>query len=124
MAKLTMLHNQSCSKSKHAFGLLESLGFRFDVRDYLNDPLSKVEIEDLLVKLDLEPTDIIRKKEDLYINEFKGKELSNEEWVNVLVKHPNLIERPIVVSEDNGVIGRPLMHLEDFLQEVSTPATV
>ena len=62
---ITILHNNRCGKSRAALQYLESKGVAFEVRNYLENPLSEVEIEDLLSKLDISIHNIIRKNEDL-----------------------------------------------------------
>ena len=69
--------------------------------------LEKKDINEVLGKLKCNPVEIIRKGEAIFKEKFKGKELSEEEWVDVLVEHPILIERPIVIKGDRAVIGRP-----------------
>lgn len=73
----------------------------------LKQHLSVVELKSILKKLGLNVQDIIRKKEPLFLEKFKNKKLSDEKWIEILVKNPVLIERPIVMKGNMAVIGRP-----------------
>ena len=61
----------------------------------------------ILKKLKLKPHELIRTKEQVYIDNFKGKIFSEEEWLQILQDNPILIERPIVINGDKAVIARP-----------------
>lgn len=112
---MIILHNNRCSKSREALALLEKEGCKFEVRDYLKEPLTKKELKDLLNKLNCKPLDIIRKKEPLFVNEYSDLKLTDAKWLDVLVKNPILIERPIVINGNKAVIGRPPVLIKDIL---------
>jgi arsenate reductase len=73
----------------------------------MKEPLGVLEMEDILNKLGVAPSALLRKKEKLFKEMFQDKELSEQEWLLVLLEHPNLMERPIVINKDRAVIGRP-----------------
>lgn len=104
---LRVYHNARCSKSRSACQLLEERGLGFEVVEYLKTPPSRDELAAVLAKLGIKAEDIVRKGEDVYKAEFKGRTLSDAEWLDALVAHPVLIERPIVVRGERAVIGRP-----------------
>ena len=104
---LRVYHNARCSKSRSACQLLEERGLAFDVVEYLKTPPSRDELAAVLAKLGMKAEYIVRKGEDVYEAEFKGRTLSEAEWLDALVAHPVLIERPIVVRGTRAVIGRP-----------------
>jgi len=105
---LKIYHNTRCSKSRDSFNLLIEKGIDFETIEYLKTPLSKAEITDLLVKLGMPAKDLIRKSEAIFKEQYKGKELTEEQWIDAMVEHPKLIERPIVVKGNKAVIGRPI----------------
>lgn len=74
---------------------------------YLEDTPTAEELKEILSKLGKKPTDIIRKGEAIYQESFKGKELSENEWIEAMVNHPKLIERPIIINGDKAVVARP-----------------
>lgn len=114
---LTIYHNPKCSKSNACVAYLHSLNIEISVRMYLETPLSAEELKRTLEKLKLNPTDIIRKNERLYQENFADKKLTEEEWLMVLAENPILIERPIVIKNDKAVIGRPLDNVKKLLHE-------
>jgi len=104
---MKIYHNPRCSKSRQTLALIRERGIEPEVVEYLKTPLTEGELNDLLKKLEMKASDIVRKGEEVYKTEFKGKKLSEEEWVKVLVVNPKLIERPIVVSGNRAILGRP-----------------
>lgn len=104
---LRVYHNARCSKSRSTCKLLEERGLAFEVVEYLKIPPSRDELAAVLAKLGMTAEALVRKGEDIYKAEFKGRSLTEAEWLDALVAHPVLIERPIVVCGDRAVIGRP-----------------
>ena len=104
---LKIYHNNRCSKSRGACQILQESGQAFETIEYLNAPPSEAELKDILKMLGLKPLELIRKGEQIFKDEYKGKELSDAEWIAAMLKHPRLIERPIAVKDGKAVIGRP-----------------
>jgi len=104
---LRIYHNPRCSKSRAAYALLQNRGLVPEVVLYLETPPSKAELRALLKKLQLQPLDIVRKGEDVFKQHYAGRNLSDDEWLEAIVAHPILLERPIVVRGDKAVVGRP-----------------
>ncbi|MFT4968375.1 MAG: arsenate reductase [Chitinophagales bacterium] len=116
MSKLAVLHNNRCSKSRNALSLLDGKGIDYEVISYLDGVLKLEGLRSLLKKLNLKPQDIVRKGEAIFKEQFKGKELSDEEWLQALVDYPKLIERPIVYDAKSAVVGRPIENIENFIE--------
>ncbi|MFC6999006.1 arsenate reductase (glutaredoxin) [Rufibacter roseus] len=112
---LTIYHNNRCSKSRETLALLQSSGQPLKVVHYLTDTPSAEELQTVLEKLGLGPEDIIRKGEKLYKEVYAGQHLTQQEWLQVLVQNPVLIERPIVVHGNKAVIGRPPQNVLSIL---------
>lgn len=104
---ITIYHNPRCSKSRESLELLEKTGKEYSVVKYLDTPLTKIEIKDLLQKLGIKPLELVRKKEDIWKELFAAKNLNSVQIINALAKYPQLIERPIIVNGDKAVIARP-----------------
>jgi len=104
---IRIYHNPHCSKSRAALVMLEEKGIQPEVIEYLKTPPSKTELQSLLKKLGMKPEEIVRRGEEIYKTNYQGKQLSDEEWLDALIEHPILIERPIVISGTHAVIGRP-----------------
>ena len=87
--------------------LLESEGVEVEVVEYLNEVPTKEELKNILAMLGLKAEAIVRKGEPVYKEKFKGKTMTNAQWITAMVKYPKLIERPIVVKGNEAVLGRP-----------------
>ncbi len=109
-------HNPKCSKSRQGLEFIKKLNIDFTIKEYLKEELSSPELLSIFSKLDM-PTDMaIRKKESLYKElGFDKRSLSNQEWAEVIVKNPSLLERPILVGQIVAKIGRPTEQLKEAL---------
>lgn len=101
-------HNPRCTKSRQTLALLEDQGIDPKIRLYLEKPPSKKELQEVLKKLGLEATALLRTKEAEYKDLVKkeGKP-NNQQALDWMIKHPKLIERPIVIKGSKAKIGRP-----------------
>lgn len=104
---MKIYHNPRCSKSRQTLALLQEKGMNVEIVEYLNNIPSKEELKSLISYLGIEPLSLVRKNESVWKENFKGKELSDEEIVDAMLAHPKLIERPIVVKQKKAVLGRP-----------------
>lgn len=112
---ITIYHNSRCSKSNAALKEITQSGEAFEVVNYLETVPSIAELKLILSKLNLKPFDIVRKTEKVYLEKFKDKKLSDEEWVRTLHENPILIQRPIIVNGDKAVIARSEEAIDDIL---------
>jgi arsenate reductase len=85
------------------------------VRWYLAAPLSKDELITLLKKLGIPPSGLVRKSEPIYTEQYEGKNISEEEWLDILAANPILVQRPVVEKEDKAIIARPPEQVLSFL---------
>lgn len=108
----TIYHNPRCTKSRQALQLLENKSADIQVVEYLKNPLTAAQIRELLDQLGIPAKELIRKTEKIFKENFKGKDLSEEEWIQAMVEYPKLIERPVVVRNQQAVIGRPPENVE------------
>lgn len=107
-------HNPRCGKSRTALKLLNEKGIEPEIREYLKTTPSANEIKSLLKKLGIKAHDLIRTGESIYKENFKGKELSEDQWIKAMADYPILIERPIYIKGDKAVIGRPPENVLDL----------
>jgi arsenate reductase len=107
MKKVQILHNPRCGKSREALKLLQDEGCEIEIIEYLKNIPTKKEIKNILDKLGLLAFDIVRKKEAVFLEKFKGKTFTNDEWIQILIENPILIERPIVIDGYKAIVGRP-----------------
>jgi arsenate reductase (glutaredoxin) len=104
---MKIYHNPRCSKSREGLKFLEEKGFDIEIIDYMKTGITAKEIKEFLSKSGLKVNEIIRTNEDLYKEKYKGKELTKEEWINILVENPKLIQRPLVIKGTHAVLARP-----------------
>ena len=105
--EVTIYHNPRCSKSRQALSLLESKGNKPIVVEYLKKPLTTEQLSQLINELNIKPIDLVRKNESIWKENYKGKELSDDELIEAMISNPKHIERPIVSSSKGTVVGRP-----------------
>lgn len=116
MADWTIYHNPRCRKSREALQLLHDNGIEPKVVEYLKEAPSTAELETVLMKLNLQPVEIVRKGESIYKQKYKGMEFNPHEWVQILHEEPKLIERPIVIRDNKAVVGRPPENVLDLIK--------
>ena len=112
---LTIYHNPRCRKSRETLQLIEDSGELVEVIEYLKEVPSKKELTKLIEMLGIKPYDLLRRGEADFKDNFKGKDLSDEEWIEAMIEYPKLIERPIVVREHKAVLGRPPENVQALL---------
>lgn len=100
-------HNPRCSKSRSACALIAENGIVAEVVEYLKTPPSRDELRALLKKLGMKPAELVRQGEEEFKVHYAGRILTDEEWLDAMVAHPILIERPIIVYGDKAVVARP-----------------
>ena len=104
----TIFHNPKCSKSRQTLELLVKQGIKPDINEYLKIPPTAEKIKEFLKKLGYKTRDLMRKKEDAYTaHNLDNPSLSSDDLIEFMIKHPILIERPIVLANEKAAIGRP-----------------
>ena len=113
---MKIYHNPRCGKSRQTLALIEEAGIEPEVIEYLKTPPTAEELDAILKKLKIEPQELMRKGEAIY-KELKlaERELSRDEAIAVMLEHPKLIERPIVVQGRKAVLGRPPENVKELL---------
>jgi arsenate reductase len=115
MKAFTIYHNPKCTKSRQTLALLQESGVEPTVIEYLKAPPTAAELKAIVAKLGIKPEQLVRKGEDVYKEKFAGKTLTDAQWIDAMVKNPILIERPIVVSGERAVLGRPPENVKPLL---------
>jgi len=112
---IKIYHNPRCSKSRQGLELLENSGKKFEIVKYLENVPTKEELTSIIEKLQIKPIEMVRKTEAVWKDNFKGKELSDEDTIEAMIQNPKLIERPIVVNNTKAAIGRPLENIQKII---------
>lgn len=116
MTDYTIYHNPRCSKSRQTLELLRRNGIEPTVIEYLKSPLTAAELHRIVSLLGIEAKDLLRRKEALFQELCPDGNLSNESAIELMEKHPKLMERPIVLSADAAAIGRPPENVMTLLE--------
>jgi len=115
-AMIKVLHNNTCSKSRAILEHLDENNVPFEIIDFLENPLTEIELKTLLKKLNTDVQGLIRKDDKLYREKFAGKEYSDDEWIEILAENPSLIQRPILIKGSVAMIGRPIENVKFFIE--------
>ena len=118
MPDLTILHNSACSTSRHALDEAAGAGIDPDVVQYLKKPLDRTALIDLMRKLEDPPADLVRKDSFFRAQGLDAEHYTTPETVaDLLVEHPRLMQRPVLVRGDRAIIGRPKDRVTAFLAD-------
>lgn len=116
MARIVLYHNPACSKSRGAKEILEGRNVDFDIVEYLKAPLGEAGLRRILELVDDPPAELVRKDgnfRELGLNADDYR--STDAVVGLLVEHPKLMQRPVVVRGERAVIARPSEKVEELL---------
>ena len=118
MAKISILHNPRCSKSRATLQLLKEHGIQPEIIEYLKNPPTPEQLYSILQRLNHPPRECIRSKEPAYqTHQLNNPALSDAALIQLMCEHPSVIERPIVYNDKKAVIGRPpenILHLLEY----------
>jgi len=113
---ITIYHKSNCSTSIQVLNLLKASGKKFKIIEYIKTPLNAEEITALLVKLGIPAEALLRKKEPIFKEKYAHKKLSEKLCIAMLVEHPVLMERPLLVKRTRAIVGRPIEAVKSFLK--------
>lgn len=112
---IKIYHNPRCRKSREGLQILEESGKDFEIVKYLENTPTKEELSDIIKLLGIKPIDLVRKNESIWKENYKNKQLSDNETITAMVKNPKLIERPIVVNKNKAIVGRPPENIKKII---------
>jgi arsenate reductase (glutaredoxin) len=115
MSEVTIYHNPRCSKSRNTLAILEEQGVNANVVLYLETSPDEAQVRELLGKLGMSASQLVRKGEDEFKSSGLSADSSEDELIRAMAEHPRLIERPIVVKGDRAVLGRPPENVLDLV---------
>ena len=121
MADITIYHKPTCTTCRQAVQILKDSGTPFRAINYYEQSFTKAQLKAILKKAGLSPKEVLRTKEDIYQNlGLAKKQLSDDELLDLMVKHPDLIQRPIVEKGDQAVLARPADSIRKLLWVVDS----
>jgi arsenate reductase len=116
MAKIVVYQKPTCTTCRQVYAALKESGVDFDAVDYYTDPIPKAKLKELLKKMGIAARDLLRTKEPVYKTLKIGeKDLSDAEIVDLMVEHPDLLQRPIVEKGNRAILARPAARLKEIL---------
>jgi arsenate reductase len=116
MADITIYQKPTCTTCRQAVQLLKDSGEPFKAVNYYEEPFTKEQLKSVLKKAGLSPREVLRTKEDIYKElELGKKELSDDALLDLMVRHPDLIQRPIIVKGNQAVLARPADTVKNLL---------
>ena len=114
---IKVLHNNTCSKSRAILEHLDENNVPFEIIDFMETPLTELELKTLLKKLNTDVQELIRKNDRIYQERYMGKNFSEDEWIKILVENPALIQRPILIKGSVAMVGRPIENVRFFIEK-------
>ena len=116
MAHITIYQKPTCTTCRQAVQLLKDSGKPYTAINYYEHPFTHGQLKGLLKKAGLSPRDVLRTKEDVYQElGLAKKQLSDDELLDLMVKHPDLIQRPIVEKDNQAMLARPADSIKKLL---------
>lgn len=116
MPDITIYQKPTCTTCRQAVQLLKDSGKPFTAINYYEKPFTKAQLKNLLKKAGLAPRDVLRTKEDIYKElSLAKKTITDDEWLDLMVAHPDLIQRPIVEKGDRALLARPAETVKKLL---------
>jgi len=116
MAKIVVYQKPTCTTCRQVYNALKESGVDFDAVDYYTDPIPKTKLKELLRKMGMNASDLLRTKEPIYKTlKLADRDLKDDELVDLMVKHPDLIQRPIVEKGSRAILARPAERLKEIL---------
>ena len=114
--KITIYQKPTCSTCREVYKALKDAGVDVDAVDYYTDPLTKKELTALVRKMGIPARELLRTKEPIYKTLKLGeRELNDAELIDLMVEHPDLMQRPIVERGDRAILARPAERLREIL---------
>ncbi len=112
---IKIYHNPRCKKSRAGLQYLQERNVDFTIVQYLKDePFSFETLKSIFNKIAVKPTDMIRTQEKEYKAQYKGKSLSDDEWIKIMAENPKFINRPIIETDNKAVWGDPPSNIADL----------
>ena len=112
---MKIYHNPRCAKSRAGLKYLEEQSYDIEIKKYLVEGLTESELNEIISFSGYKPFDLVRTQEKDYIENYKGKDITDKEWIEILVENPKLLQRPIVVNGDRAVLANPPENVEKII---------
>ena len=116
LVKITIYQKPTCTTCRQVYAALRDAGVDFQAVDYYTDPIPKTKLRELLRKMNMSPRELLRTKEEVYKTLRLGeRDLTDDQILELMMKHPDLIQRPIVEKGPRAILARPADRLKQIL---------
>lgn len=116
MEKITLYEKPTCTTCRQVHKVLEESGVDFRSVNYYVEPISKALLKELVRKMKIKPAELFRKKEEIYKKlKLNEKEVTDDEALDLMARHPDLIQRPIVEKGARAILARPAERIKEIL---------
>src|SRR5689334_15930852 len=113
---IVIYQKPTCTTCRQVYNILKDGGVDFDAVDYYTDPIPRRKLLELLKKLGMKPRELLRTKEPIYKSlRLADRDLSDAEIVDLMIEHPDLIQRPIVEAGPRAILARPAERIKEIL---------
>ncbi len=117
MKKIIVYEKPTCTTCRNVSKALQEEGIDFEKVNYYIDPFTKTKLKSLLKKMKMKPIEVVRTKEKIYKElGIKNKNYSDEELIDLMVKHPDLVQRPIVEIGEKAILARPAEKIKELFK--------
>jgi arsenate reductase (glutaredoxin) len=114
---IKIYHHPRCSKSRAGLAYLKQKTTGIQVVEYIKNPITEEELRGILAKMNARPQDVVRKQETIYKKELKGMTFTDDEWIKIILQHPVILRRPIVVRGYRAVVADPPEAMDPLLEK-------
>lgn len=104
---IKIFHNPRCKKSCEGLKYLQDTKVAFEIIKYIEIGLKKEQLKEILLKLNKKPLEIIRTQEEYYKKELRGSNFNDDEWIQIIIENPKLLQRPIIMGKYKAIIAQP-----------------
>ena len=109
---IKVYHNNRCKKSRAGLEYLQSKTTDFEIIDYIKLGVTKKDLEEMVLKMNISPSELVRTQEEYFKKELKGKSFTDHEWIQIISENPKLLKRPVIISKHRAVIGDPRENID------------
>jgi len=113
---LKIYHNPRCKKSCEGLKYIQEKGIEHSIVKYLETGLSKNDLNEIILKINKKPLELIRTQEEFFKKELKGKNFTDNELVKIIIENPKLLQRPIVIGKYKAIMAQPASKIDELLK--------
>lgn len=118
MSKITVYEKPTCTTCRKVSKILSDNGVDFEKVNYYVEPFSKSQLRSLLKKMKMKPSELLRTKEEVYKQlKMKERNFSEDEILDLMIKHPDLVQRPIVEKGNKAILARPAEKINELFRK-------